>query len=137
MALQLKALKNTFKKIYSYWGILFPIMAILVISKFTLFYQMMGVGTEFIPILLLSVWITCAMFWGVKRKWIPAAIYFLLSFLMFCDVTYCSFFNKYLSVTLLGNATMLSDIQANIIAVIKPINFYMLLDSIFIVHLYI
>ncbi|MGP1569393.1 MAG: LTA synthase family protein [Eubacteriales bacterium] len=130
---QLKILKNTITKIYSNWGIVFPVTIFLVISKFFLFYLMMGVYSEFIPITILSVWITAIMFYNIKKKWIPATIYFILSFLMFCDVTYCSFFNKYLSITLLGNISMLSDIQGNIIAVLRPVNFYMLVDALFII----
>ena len=83
MALHLKVIRKTLKNIYSYWGILFPIMIFLVISKFALFYSMMGVTSEFIPMLLISIWLTGAMFYGVKRKQIPAGIYFLLSFLIF------------------------------------------------------
>ena len=50
----------------------------------------------------------------------------LFSILMLCDVTYGCFFNRYLSVNLLGAAGVLGDITESIKEVLKP-SFFLLL----------
>ncbi|QIB69053.1 LTA synthase family protein [Aminipila butyrica] len=101
----------------------------LVLIKFMVFYGLMSVKSNLVLIWLLSWTLTYYLFKAFKNKLIPAVIYLVLSLLMFADVTYCSFFNKYLSVALLGSAGMLGDVTASIKEIMKPVNFLMLLDA--------
>ena len=54
---------------------------------------------------------------------------------MFCDVTYSSFFNRYLSVGMIGAAEVVGDIGESIKEVLRPINFFMLVDAAFIIFM--
>ncbi|WP_164914394.1 LTA synthase family protein [Aminipila luticellarii] len=111
------------------YGIVGCTAVFLVIMKFIIFYSLMSVKSNFIWICIISWVITYCLFKSFKNKYIPAVIYLLLSVLMFADVTYCSFFNKYLSVAMLGSAGMLGDVTASIKQIMRPINFFMLLDA--------
>ncbi|MFV0516578.1 MAG: LTA synthase family protein [Aminipila sp.] len=118
-----------FKDKYSVLGL---VTVGLVVLKYLVFYNLMSVKANFIIVWIISLAITYFLFASFKNKYIPAGIYLVLSILMFADVTYCSFFNKYLSVAMIGSAGMLGDITESIKEVMKPINFVMILDSIFV-----
>lgn len=103
-----------------------------VLLKFLLFYNLIGVSANLFFVWLISAGLTYLLFASFRNKWIPAAIYLLLTILMFCDVTYSSYFNRYLSVTMLGAAGVLGDITESIKEVIKPWFFLLFTDVILI-----
>lgn len=112
------------------YGVIGCVATVLVAVKYIIFYILMSVKSNFLLICIISWAITYFLFSAFKNKYIPAAIYLILAFLMFADVTYCSFFNKYLSVALMGSAGMLGDVTASIKQIMRPINFFMLIDAI-------
>lgn len=114
------------------YGILASAAVIAVPLKLLLFYRLIGVNTNFFFVWLITTLLTYFLFASFKNKWIPAVIYMLLSILMFCDVTYSSFFNRYLSVNMLGAAGVLGDITESIKEVLKPWFFLVLADAILI-----
>ena len=116
----------------SEYGIAGILAAGLVLAKTVVFYSLMGTGAHFLSVCLLTLLFTFLLFRAFRNKWIPAGIFMLLSVLMFCDVTYSSFFNRYLSVGMIGAAEVVGDIGASIREVLRPINFFMLADAVFI-----
>ncbi|HVI43045.1 MAG TPA: hypothetical protein VM577_20755, partial [Anaerovoracaceae bacterium] len=114
------------------YGILALVASIAVPLKLLLFYNLIGVTANFFFVWLITGILTYFLFASFKNKWIPAAIYLLLSILMFCDVTYSSFFNRYLSVNMLGAAGFLGDITASIKEVLKPWFYLILADAVLI-----
>ena len=120
---------RTYRSEYGIAGIL---AAGLVLAKTVVFYSLMGTGAHFLSVCLLTLLFTFLLFRAFRNKWIPAGIFMLLSVLMFCDVTYSSFFNRYLSVGMIGAAEVVGDIGASIREVLRPINFFMLADAVFI-----
>lgn len=114
------------------YGILALVAVIAVPLKLLLFYRLIGVTANFFFVWLITGVLTYFLFASFKNKWIPAVVYLLLSVLMFCDVTYSSFFNRYLSVNMLGAAGFLGDITASIKEVLKPWFFLVLVDAILI-----
>lgn len=114
------------------YGILALAASAAVPLKLLLFYQLIGVTANFFFVWLITGILTYFLFASFKNKWIPAVIYLLLSILMFCDVTYSSFFNRYLSVNMLGAAGFLGDITESIKEVLKPWFFLVLADAILI-----
>jgi hypothetical protein len=115
------------------YGILASAACIAVPLKLLLFYKLIGVSANFFFVWLITAVLTYFLFASFKNKWIPAVVYLLLSVLMFCDVTYSSFFNRYLSVNMLGAAGFLGDITASIKEVLKPWFFLVLADALLIV----
>jgi phosphoglycerol transferase MdoB-like AlkP superfamily enzyme len=111
------------------------IAAALVALKLLLFYALIGVQPYFAVVWLLSCLFTFLFFSAFKNKWIPAAVYLALSLFMFADVTYSSFFNRYLSVNMIGAIGMLDDITASILEVLRPAFFLVPLDAIAILGL--
>ncbi|MDF3002873.1 MAG: synthase family protein [Bacillota bacterium] len=103
-----------------------------VLLKLLLFYQLIGVTANVFFVWLISVIFTYLLFASFRNKWIPAVVFLLLTILMFCDVTYSSFFNRYLSVAMLGAAGVLGDITESIKEVIKPWFFLLFVDTILI-----
>jgi phosphoglycerol transferase MdoB-like AlkP superfamily enzyme len=103
--------------------------SIAVPLKLLLFYGLIGISANFILVWLITCILTYILFASFKNKWIPAVIYLLLSVLMFCDVTYSSFFNRYLSVNMLAAAGVLDDITESIKQVLKPWFFLTLADA--------
>lgn len=112
------------------YGVIGCAAVFLVAVKFIVFYNLMSVKSNFILICIISWAITYFLFSSFKNKYIPSVIYLVLAILMFADVTYCSFFNKYLSVALMGSAGMLGDVTASIKQIMRPINFFMLIDAV-------
>ncbi|MDR1245861.1 MAG: LTA synthase family protein [Clostridiales Family XIII bacterium] len=104
--------------------------AALVGLKLLLFYAFIGVKPYFAAVWFLTCLFTCLFFSVFHNKWIPAAVYFVLSLIMFADVTYNSFFNHYLSVNMLGAVGMLDDIGASILEVLRPSFFLIPLDAV-------
>ncbi len=119
-----------FEKFKNKYGLLGCGAVILVILKFIVFYHLMSVKSNALIICLISWAILYFLFTSFKNKLIPSVIYLIVSILMFADVTYCSFFNKYLSVAMIGSASMLGDVTASIKEIMRPINFFMLIDAI-------
>ncbi|MDR2771568.1 MAG: LTA synthase family protein, partial [Clostridiales Family XIII bacterium] len=111
------------------------IAAASVALKLLLFYALIGVQPYFAAVWLLSCLFTFLFFSAFKNKWIAAGVYLALSLLMFADVTYNSFFNHYLSVNMLGAASMLGDIGASILEVLRPVFFLVPLDAVAILGL--
>ena len=128
----IEKLKQFFIDFKSKYGILGCTAVALAGLKFIVFYHLMSVKSNLLLVCIISWAITYFLFNSFKNKYIPAVIYLVLSILMFADVTYCSFFNKYLSVALIGSAGMLGDVTASIKEIMRPINFFMLLDAVFI-----
>ena len=114
------------------YGILGIAALVCLLIKYGVFYYLMSVRANVVLVYLVSLVITYYLFAAFKNKYIPAVIYLVLSVLMFADVTYCSFFNKYLSVNMIGSAGMLGDITASIKEVVKIVNFAMFVDAILI-----
>ena len=114
------------------YGILALIASIAVPLKLLLFYKLIGVSANFFLVWLITAILTYLLFASFKHKWIPAIIYMLLSILMLCDLTYSSFFNRYLSVGMMGAAGFLGDITESIKQVLKPWFFLILADAILI-----
>lgn len=116
----------------SEFGILAIVATIAVPLKLLLFYKLIGVASNFFLVWLITCILTYLLFSSFKNKWIPAIIYTLLCILMLCDVTYSSFFNRYLSVNMLGAAGVLGDITESIKQVLKPWFFLVLADAAFV-----
>jgi phosphoglycerol transferase MdoB-like AlkP superfamily enzyme len=111
------------------------IAAALIALKLLLFYALIGVQPYFAAVWLLTCLFTLLFFSAFKNKWIPAAAYLALSLLMFADATYNSFFNRYLSVNMIGAVGMLDDIGASIAEVLRPVFFLIPLDAVAILGL--
>jgi len=123
-----KLIDSTKKK----YGILGLIAILLVMGKLMLFYHLMNITTN-----VFFIWITTLMLVGIlfsffRNKWIPLILFTLLTILMFSDVTYSSYFNRYLSVGMLGAAEVLGDIGESIKEVIRPTFFLLFLDVVII-----
>lgn len=116
-----------FRTVYGIAG--FVVLA-LVAAKYIVFYNLMSVKSSFVLVCIVSYMLTYYLFASFRNKYIPAVIYLIFSVLMFADVTYCSFFNKYLSIAMIGSAGMLGDITESIKEVLRPINFFMMLDAV-------
>ena len=114
------------------YGVLALAASAAVPLKLLLFYKLIGVATNFFFVWAITAILTYLLFTSFRNKWIPAVIYLMLSILMFCDVTYSSFFNRYLSVNMLGAAGFLGDITASIKEVLKPWFFLILADAVLI-----
>jgi lipoteichoic acid synthase len=119
-----------FKRLYSKYGAFIFITLICVVAKVALFYHFMGVTANFVIIVLITLTILYLIFDIFNNKWIPAVLYLLLSVLMFADVSYSSFFNRYLSINLLGAADLLVDVSASIKEIIKPKFFLLFVDNV-------
>jgi len=111
------------------YGILGLAASVAVPLKLLLFYKLVGISANFFLVWLVTGVLTYILFSSFKNKWIPAVVYLLLSVLMFCDLTYSSFFNRYLSVNMIGAAGVLGDITESIKEVLKPWFFLILADA--------
>ena len=99
-----------------------------IVFKFAVFYHLVKVTSNFMFVLIISCGITYLILGSFKNKWIPVTIYLLISIVMFCDMTYFSFFNRYLSLSMLGAAEVLGDIGNSIKQVLRPVNFVIFID---------
>ncbi|MEG2199899.1 MAG: LTA synthase family protein, partial [Anaerovorax sp.] len=118
-----------FAKFYSQYGLLGLVALLAVPLKLWLFYTLVGVTANFIIVWLITCLLTLLLFNSFKNKWIPAGIFLVFTILLFADVTYCSFFNRYLSVNMLGAAGFLGDITASIKEVLRPVFGALFLDN--------
>ncbi|WP_027399392.1 sulfatase-like hydrolase/transferase [Anaerovorax odorimutans] len=121
-------IKENGKGFYNIYGILGFILAAAVPLKLLLFYKLIGIATNFVLIWIITCILTLLLFTSFKNKWIPAVVYTLLTILMFADVTYSSFFNRYLSVAMIGAAGVLGDITESIKEVLRPAFFLLFAD---------
>lgn len=128
----LNSLKGMLADIRIEYGALALAASAAVLLKLFLFYSLIGLAANFFFVWLITAVLTYLLFASFRNKWIPAIIYLLLSVLMFCDVTYSSFFNRYLSVNMLGAAGFLGDITASIKEVLKPWFFLIPADAVLI-----
>lgn len=112
--------------------LIYEVMALLILIKFTFFYSAMGVQTNLFFTIFFSSVLTYLIFFSFKNKLIPSLIYLVLSLMMFADFTYFSFFNKYISLDIFNNATMLGAVSGSIKEIISWKNFVILADAIFI-----
>lgn len=111
-------------------GIIGFVAVLAVAMKLFLFYKFMSVQSNFVFIWLLTGFLIYLLFESFQHKWVPACVYLLFSLLMFADVAYASFFNRYLSVNMMGAAGFLGDVGESIKAVLKPKFFLILIDNI-------
>lgn len=100
--------------------------------KLALFYNMMSVQSNFVLVWAITAFFIALLFSSFRNKWIPAVIFLILSVLMFADAAYASFFNRYLSVNMMGAAGFLGDVGESLKAVLKPKFFLLLADNILI-----
>src|SRR5665647_539601 len=105
------------------------IVFVAVVVKFIVFYNLVNIISNIIPIIAISCLLTWLILGSFRNKWIAVTVYFVISFIMFCDVTYFSFFNRYLSLNMLGAAEVLGDIGESIKQVLRPVNFVMFMDT--------
>src|SRR5665648_1269062 len=105
------------------------IVFVAVFVKFIVFYNLVNVTSNIIPVIAISCLLTWLLLGSFKNRWIAVTIYFIISFIMFCDVTYFSFFNRYLSLSMLGAAEVLGDIGESIKQVLRPVKFVMFMDA--------
>ncbi|MDR1572629.1 MAG: sulfatase-like hydrolase/transferase [Clostridiales Family XIII bacterium] len=103
--------------------------AALVALKLLLFYSLIGVQSHFVAVWLMSCLLAGLIFSAFRVKWIPAAIHLLISALMFLDLTFSSFFNRYLSVDMIGAADVVGSIGDSVLELIRPIYFLMPADA--------
>lgn len=106
------------------------LLGALVFIKIVIYYVLMGVTANYVPIILLTVLYLIGIFSLFKNKITPAVLYFILSLLMFMDVGYFSYFNRNLSVAMMGAASLVGDVSESVKAVLKPVFFLLLIDPI-------
>ena len=123
-------IKNYFKNYYGDYGVLGVAAAAAVFLKMMLFYFFIGTTTNVVPVLLVSWVLTYLLFACFENKWIPAVVFAAFSVLMVCDVTYASFFNRYLSVNMAAAAAFLGDIVVNILVVFRVFYLLLLVDAV-------
>ena len=119
-------LNKTWYEVFLYLG------AFLVLLKVILFYHFIGIASNGFLVVLTTMFFIFVLFYVFKNKWIPLVIYVLVTCLMFADVSYSSFFNRYLSVNLLGSFEMLGAIGESIKAILRPGFFLLFIDVIYI-----
>jgi len=112
-------LKGYFENFYKTYGILGTIAVAACMIKIYLFYLFIGIDNNAIAAYFVSCLLLYLFFACIKNKWIPAALFAVFSLLMWCDVMYSSFFNRYLSVDMIGAASVLGDITASIMEVFQ------------------
>lgn len=128
----LNKIKNWFLLKKELIGIIGIIAALAVPLKLLFFYQFMSVQSNFLLIWVITGCLIYLLFSSFKNKWVPAFIYLIFTILMFADVAYASFFNRYLSINMLGAAGFLGDVGESIKAVLKPKFFLLFIDNILI-----
>ena len=112
------------------------IAIVFLLGKILLFYNYMGVSVYLAPVTATTLFFIWLLFSLFKNKWIPIGIYFVISLLMFADVLYSAFFNRYLSVGMLGAAGMVGAITDSIMEVLRPGFFLMFLDVLVFIIIY-
>ena len=115
----INAIKGYFCNFYIIYGLWGAIAAAAVLNKIMLFYFFMSPITNIAAVFVVSCILTYLLFASFKNKWIPAGVFAALSVLMFCDVMYASFFNRYLSINMIAAAAFLGDIAESILEVFR------------------
>lgn len=121
-------IKEQGKGFFNLYGILGLVSVVAVALKLLLFYQLIGVTVNLILIWMITCGFMISLFTSFKNKWIPTLIFVMISILMFADVACNSFFNRYVSVVMLGSAGLLGDVTESIKAVLRPSFFLLFLD---------
>lgn len=124
-----KSIKKEILDFKAGYGLAGIIAAVLTAVKVFTFYGLMGIHSNSFVIAIVTLFFIYILFKGIGNKWAAAVIFMLLSILMFADVTYNSFFNRYLSVGMIGAAGVVDDISESIKEVMRPVNFVMLVDA--------
>lgn len=117
-------------KLYEKYRAIGILAFIAVGLKLFIFYKFIGVNSVFFVVWLITGLLTFLFFSSFRNKWIPLIFFTFLSFLLFADAVYFSFFNRYLSVQMLGAAEVLGDIGDSVKAVIRPKFFLLFVDLI-------
>lgn len=131
--------KNKIDEYHSIYGLIGLLAILLLVGKIFLFYSFMNITTNVFFVAITTCILIGVLFSSFRNKWIPLIIFTLITLIMFADVTYSSFFNRYLSVGMMGAAGVLGDIGASIKEVIRPEFFLLFLDLVviyvtFIIH---
>jgi phosphoglycerol transferase MdoB-like AlkP superfamily enzyme len=116
---------------------LFIIVTIAGIKIFS-FYNLMNISKNIFIMWLITCGLTAFLFSSFKNnKWIPAILYLFLSLLLFADAAYSSFFNRYLSISVMGEAGLLGGVGESLKSAVKPVFFMLFTDNILIfIYLY-
>ena len=125
----MNAIKEYFLDFHRIYGTLGTAAAVAVFNKMILFYWFMRPISNAPAVFLVSCALIFLLFASMRNKWIPAGIYAASSVLMFCDVMYASFFNRYLSINMIAAAAFLVDITASIMEVFRVAYLLLLVDS--------
>ncbi len=129
----LEMLKNKKNVILEENGLIYLILAavisIAIPLKLLLFYDMMGISVNFVAVWLITLALVYLMFASFRNKWIPATLFLAFSVLMFADAAYSSFFNRYLSINMLGAAGLLGGVQESVKEVLKAKYFLLFADA--------
>jgi lipoteichoic acid synthase len=106
--------------------------------KILSFYHLMNISNNIFIVWLITCLITAFLFSSFKNnKWIPAILYLVLTLLLFVDATYSSFFNRYLSISVMSEAGLLTGVGESVKSAVKPIFFLLFTDNILIfIYLY-
>ena len=120
----------TMKTWYQHYQPMTWVALVAVALKLALFYVLMDVRTNFLPVWLLSCLLLSLLFSIFQNKKIPFVIFSVLTVMMFADAAYSSFFNRYLSLSMIGAVGLLGDVTASIREVLKPKFFFLFLDLI-------
>ncbi len=107
-------------------------LTLLLLLKIGLYYTFMDVQNNFIFIFLLTVIYLSILFLFFENKRIVSIIYLFLSVLMFMDVSYFSYFNRNLSITMIEAAGFLANVTDSVLEVVKPQFFLLVTDALFI-----
>lgn len=127
-----EVLSKHWNRFWKTYGILGVIALAAVLAKLWFFYVLMGVSSNFVLVWVTTCILIFLLFTSTKNKWGPAVFYLLVSVLMFADTAYSSFFNRYLSVNMMGAAGFLGDVTGSIKEVLRPKFFLMFADSLLI-----
>lgn len=125
-------IKMRFTYSIEFYGIPFTVLLLITLIavpiKIFVFYLAMGISSYFLLVWLVSCLLIYLLFASFENKWIPAGFFLLISFLMFADAAYSSFFNRYLSINMLGAAGLLGGVKESVKEVVKPKFFALFID---------
>lgn len=101
---------------------------IAMIFKISFFYRSMFIIRNVEILITVTVVILTFILIAVKNRFIATIYYLLVSLLMFADVAYNSFFNRYLSIGMIRTIKFLFGVRTSVDSVIKPQFFWMFAD---------
>lgn len=137
-----KLIKNNFKEFMGSKSKIITIFFLLIVTitgiKIFSFYNLMNISKNIFLVWLITCGITAFLFSSFKNnKWIPAILYLLFSLLFFADAAYSSFFNRYLSISVMGEVGLLAGVGESVKSAVKPMFFLLFIDNILIfIYLY-